>query len=173
MCEVRTCTAEVHCHSDGTQPPHSSCHRRLSALSVRREGGETRILIKVFHQHAHLFQYFRRLSHGPDRLTAISDHLIFPRETTLLSASHQHLSATNCASNCLFCARGSRCPPLRWDCVRRTRWAAPSRRPLHPTQIWNGPRRTAQLETCEGFWRVGINSVLESSANASQPKKRD
>ena len=105
---------------------------------MRREGGETRILIKVFHQHAHLFQYFRRLSHA---LTAISDHLIFPRETTLLSASHQHLSATNCASNCLFCARGSRCPPLRWDCVRRTRWAAPSRRLVRPSQIWNGPRR--------------------------------
>jgi len=47
----------------------------------------------------------------PTALTAISDHLIFPRETTLLSASHPHLSATNCASNCLFCALGGMCPP--------------------------------------------------------------
>ena len=47
----------------------------------------------------------------PTALTAISDHLIFPRETTLLSASHQHLSATNCASDCLFCALGGMCPP--------------------------------------------------------------
>ena len=50
-----------------------------------REGRETRILIKVYHQHAHRI-YSKTFLGCPTVLTAISDHLIFPRETTLLSS---------------------------------------------------------------------------------------
>ena len=77
----KTCTV-----SDGTRPPHSFVPSSPERSERDREGrGETRILIKVYHQHAHRI-YSKTFLGCPTVLTAISDHLIFPRETTLLSS---------------------------------------------------------------------------------------